>query len=133
MLKIRLQRFGKKKAPIYRVAVMEKANQRNGEPVEVLGFYNPKNKELVLNSERAKFWQGKGAIASDTVAALLKKEIAHDLATGNFVAKAKSRAEKEKRQQEIVAASKKNTKAKKKRAEAAAAAKSSEASEAQAA
>lgn len=126
MLKIRLQRFGKKKAPVYRVAVMEKSNQRNGEPVEVLGFYNPKTKDLVLNTERSKFWQSKGAIASDTVAALLKKEIVHDLASGSFVAKAKTRAEKEKRKQELVQASKKNTKAKKKRAEATAKSQSSE-------
>ncbi len=42
MLKLRLQRFGKKKAPQYRLVVTEKSQKRDGKPVEVLGFYNPK-------------------------------------------------------------------------------------------
>lgn len=123
MLKIRLQRFGKKKAPVYRVAVLEHTSKRDGKPVEILGFYNPKSKELVINTERVKHWQSVGAQASETVTTLIKKQPLHDLATGAYQAKAKSRSEKEKSRTDLLAQSKKNTKAKKKHAEAAAKAK----------
>ena len=109
MLKIRFQRFGKKKAPMYRISVLEKSCKRDGKPVEVLGFYNPKSKELVLNTERAKYWQSVGAQASDSVSSVLKREPIHDLVSGPYQHKAK---------EEIVAQSTKNTKAKKKHAEA---------------
>lgn len=95
MLRIRLQRFGKKRAPVYRIAVMEKATKRDGKPVEVIGFYNPKTKELVYNTERAKHWQSVGAEASETVAALLKREPNHDLVNGPVKLTAKTRKEKE--------------------------------------
>ncbi len=120
MLKIKLQRFGKNKNPAYRIAVLEHSNKRDGKPVEVLGFYNPKTKELVINSERTKYWQSVGAQPSETVASLLKKQPIHDLASGTYNAKAKPRAEKEQAKADLLAKSTKNTKAKKKRAEAAA-------------
>ena len=118
MLKIRFQRFGKKKAPMYRISVLEKSCKRDGKPVEVLGFYNPKSKELVLNTERAKYWQTVGAQASDSVSSVLKREPIHDLVSGPYQHKAKDRVEKEKAREELVAQSTKNTKAKKKHAEA---------------
>ncbi len=115
MLKIRLQRFGKKKAPIYRIAVIEHSQKRDGKPVEVLGTYNPKSKELIYNIERAKYWRGVGAQASETVKFLLSKDPLHDLAQGPYRYKSKTRAEKEKSQEEILKQSTKNTKAKKKK------------------
>ncbi len=133
MLKIRLQRFGKNKTPMYRVAVLEHSSKRDGKPVEVLGFYNPKTKELVINTERVKHWQSVGAQASETVATLIKKQPLHDLATGAYQAKAKSRSDKEKSRTDLLAQSKKNTKAKKKRTEAEAKAKEAPAEEAAAA
>lgn len=117
MLKIRMQRYGKKKNPVYRVAVMEKADRRDGKPVENLGFYNPKTKELILNVERAKYWRSVGAQPSQTVAALLERPVAHDLATGTYQYKAKSREEKEKHLTELQKKSTKVTKAEKKRKE----------------
>ncbi len=122
MLRIRLQRFGKKKSPAYRLVVIEKSSKRDGIPVEVLGSYNPKTKELVLNTERAKYWQSQGAQASETVTFLLTKEPTHDLTKGTYQAKAMNRKDKEQRRLDVVANSKKNTKAKKKHKEAATAA-----------
>ncbi len=119
MLKIRLQRFGKKKAPIYRIVVIEKAQKRQGKPTEVLGFYDPKAKLLVYNTERVQHWKSVGAQPSETVAYLVSKAPAHDLKDGPYVYKETSRTEKEKIKQEILAQSTKNTKAKKKKAEAA--------------
>lgn len=130
MLKLRLQRFGKKRAPQYRLVVTEKAQKRDGEPVEVLGFYNPKTKELVSNTERLKYWASQGAQASDTVKYLMTKTPIHDLAQGPYKSVAKARSAKEQAKQDLLAKSSKNTKAKKKKAEAEAAAKAEPAAEA---
>jgi small subunit ribosomal protein S16 len=118
MLKIRLQRFGKNKQPLYRIVVIEHARQRQGKPTEVLGFYNPRSKELVYNVQRAEYWKGVGAQASETVAFILSKQPIHDLANGPYQFKSQTRSSKEKAKEEILKTSSKNTKAKKKRAEA---------------
>lgn len=121
MLRIRLQRFGKKKAPIYRIVVIESSKRRDGKPVERLGIYNPKTKELILNTERAKYWQSVGALASDTVAALLKREVTHDLVNGPQVFKSKTRKDKEEARIEVNKQNTKKGKAERKRDEEAAA------------
>jgi small subunit ribosomal protein S16 len=43
--------------------------------VEILGHYNARRNppEVVLNRERAEYWLGRGAQASETVKSLLKK------------------------------------------------------------
>ncbi len=115
MLKIRLQRFGKSGAPVYRIAVLPKGDKRDGKPVEVLGFYNPRTKELVLNVARVKYWQSVGAQPSDTVAALLKRTPTHNLEDGPFKFAAKSRSEKDKAQAELKSKSTKIGKAEKTR------------------
>ena len=46
MLKIRLKRLGAKKAPTYRVIVINSTTKREGKPIEELGYYNPKTKEM---------------------------------------------------------------------------------------
>jgi small subunit ribosomal protein S16 len=120
MLKIRMQRFGKKKAPIYRIVVIEKAQRRQGKPTEVLGFYNPISKLLVYNTERALYWKGIGAQPSETCAYILAKEPTHDLKNGHYEFKEMPRSEKEKIKAEVLSLSTKNTKAKKKHAAAAA-------------
>ena len=45
MLKLRLKRTGKKKAPSYRVVVMENTTRRDGRPIEEVGFYNTITKQ----------------------------------------------------------------------------------------
>lgn len=71
MLKIRLKRLGAKKAPTYRVIVINSTTKREGKPVEELGHYNPKTKEMKLNIESAKAWIAKGAQPTDTVKYLI--------------------------------------------------------------
>ncbi len=94
MLKIRLQRYGKKGAAVYRIAVIPKTSKRDGKPVELLGFYNPRSKELVLNVARAAYWQSVGAEPSDTVASLLRREPTHNLESGPYRFQAQPRAAK---------------------------------------
>lgn len=71
MLKIRLKRLGAKKAPTYRIIVINSTTKREGKPVEELGHYNPKTKEMKLNKAGAEAWIKKGAQPTDTVKYLL--------------------------------------------------------------
>ena len=71
MLKIRLKRLGAKKAPTYRVIVINSTTKREGRPIEELGYYNPKTKEMKLNKEHAEAWISKGAQPTDTVKYLI--------------------------------------------------------------
>jgi small subunit ribosomal protein S16 len=73
MLKIRLTRRGKKKQPVYRIVVAEHTMPVKGKFIEMLGFYNPRSKEIGLNKEKIEKWLKNGAKPSDTVAMLLKK------------------------------------------------------------
>jgi len=75
MLTIRLQRIGKKNSPTYRLIISEKGRDTQGKHVEILGNYNPhnKNNELVAQTERINYWISKGAQTSNTVHNLLLK------------------------------------------------------------
>jgi small subunit ribosomal protein S16 len=74
-VKIRLQRKGKIKRPFYRVVVIDQRAKRDGEPIEVLGQFDPLVGEdgLNVNIERVNYWLQTGAKASDTVVSLLRK------------------------------------------------------------
>lgn len=73
-LKIRLQRFGAKNHPFYRIVVAESAMRRDGRFVEILGSYSPvaKEKTLKMDMERADYWVSKGAQPTDTVRHLIR-------------------------------------------------------------
>lgn len=74
-VKIRLARLGAKKAPFYRIVVMDSKKARNGEYVDLIGTYNPVKEpaEVKIDAEKAKYWISVGAQPTDTVRALLKK------------------------------------------------------------
>ena len=73
-VKIRLTRMGAKKAPFYRIVVMDSRKARDGEYIEQLGYYNPVKEpaEVKLDVELAKKWIGNGAQPTDTVRTILK-------------------------------------------------------------
>ena len=71
MVKIRLRRMGMKRTPHYRVVVINSREKREGRPIEELGYYNPKTKEMKLNKEAALEWINKGAQPTDTVKYLI--------------------------------------------------------------
>ena len=71
MLKIRLKGLGAKKAPTYRIIVINSTTKREGKPIEELGHYNPKSKEMKLNLASAEAWVKKGAQPTDTVKYLM--------------------------------------------------------------
>lgn len=68
MLKIRLQRIGRKNDPSFRVVLTDSKNAtKSGKFLEIVGSYNPKSGETVFNSERIQHWIKNGAQVSDTV------------------------------------------------------------------
>ena len=74
MLKIRLQRIGRKNDPSFRVVVTEHTRGPKSENhVDRVGFYNPKTKDQKLEIEKIKHWLEKGAQASGTVHNMLIK------------------------------------------------------------
>jgi small subunit ribosomal protein S16 len=76
MLKIRLQRVGKKHEPVFRVVVGNSQNgPKSGKFIEVLGSYDPRSKnQNTLNKDKVTAWIAKGAQVSDTVHNLLVSE-----------------------------------------------------------
>jgi small subunit ribosomal protein S16 len=73
VVKIRLKRVGMKKAPHYRIVVTDSRARRDGSPIEELGYYNPRSKELKLDKEAVTRWMNNGAQPSETVANLIRK------------------------------------------------------------
>ena len=68
MLKIRLQRIGRKNDPSFRAVLTDSKNStKSGKFLEILGTYNPKAGEKVLAADRIKYWIGQGAKCSDTM------------------------------------------------------------------
>ena len=73
--KIRLKRLGKIRSPHYRVVVMDSRTRRDGQAIEEIGIYLPKNEPSLIriDSERAQYWLGVGAQPTEAVVALLKR------------------------------------------------------------
>ena len=67
MLKIRLQRIGRRNDPSYRVVLVEHTFRPQGKYIEDLGSYNPKSKQKNFNKERILYWISKGAQVSPTM------------------------------------------------------------------
>jgi len=68
MLKIRMQRTGRRNDPTFRVVVIEsERGPKSGDFIEKLGFYEAKIGRKELNKERIQYWIGKGAQVSGTV------------------------------------------------------------------
>lgn len=93
MLKIRLQRVGRKHEPSFRFVLTDSKNSaQSGRFIEVLGSYDPRKMIDSLKGDRIKNWLSKGAHPTDTVRNILIK---HGLVRGkkshvgaDFVSKA---------------------------------------------
>ncbi len=75
MVRIRLRRIGRKRAPVYRIVVADSQSPRDGKFIEIIGQYAPRQAQggLNVNEERANYWLGVGAQPSDTVRSLLRR------------------------------------------------------------
>jgi small subunit ribosomal protein S16 len=73
-VKIRLARVGTKNAPVYRVVATDVRNKRDGQPLEILGTYNPGSGTFVqFHVDKMLAWVNKGAQMTDTVKKLHKQ------------------------------------------------------------
>jgi small subunit ribosomal protein S16 len=70
---IRLSRFGRKKAPFYRVVAIDASKKRDGQVLEILGFWNPAKKDFKIEKEKYDKWVKTGAQVSATVKKLIEK------------------------------------------------------------
>ncbi len=77
MVRIRLRRGGRKKAPVYRIVVADSKSPRDGKFIEIIGQYAPRStddsKKVNLDVARANYWLDVGAQPSDTVRSLLRR------------------------------------------------------------
>ncbi len=76
-VRIRMKMMGRKHRPYYRIVAIDHRQPRDGRVIEELGTYDPmvkdKQKRVTLRSERIKYWQSVGALASERVSTLLTK------------------------------------------------------------
>ncbi len=72
-VKIRLQRFGAKKRPFYRIVASESTRSRDGKFLEIIGTYDPLEGKVNVDSDKVTKWLANGAQPTDTVKSLLKK------------------------------------------------------------
>ncbi len=75
-VKIRLQRGGKKKQPVYRIVAADSRYKRDGRFLERLGQYNPNTDPMTIDFKegRVMYWLGVGATPTDTVKNLLSRK-----------------------------------------------------------
>ena len=75
-VKLRLKRMGAKKRPYYRIVAADSRSPRDGRFIETVGTYNPimEPAEITINEEVALKWLSTGAIPTDTVRDLFKKQ-----------------------------------------------------------
>ncbi|KIW38281.1 ribosomal protein S16 [Exophiala oligosperma] len=96
VLRIRLARFGTKRAPVYNIVLAQAKSARGKKPIEVLGTYDPiprlplatpdtpeyladgstkfvprRYKDIKLDASRTKYWLGVGAQPTEPVVKLL--------------------------------------------------------------
>ncbi len=74
MLKIRLQRVGRRNDPSFRVVLIESHRApKSGAVKEILGNYEARKKRIVLKRERIDHWASHGAQMSQTVRDLIRR------------------------------------------------------------
>jgi len=73
---IRLTRAGSKKVPFYRVVAADRRCPRDGRFIEQLGVYDPLHEpvEFRVDQERLQHWIKNGAVPSQTVGELLRRQ-----------------------------------------------------------
>ncbi len=75
MVKLRLRRMGAKKRPSYRIVAADSRSPRDGDFIEVVGFYDPLTEPSTIrvDLERARHWLAVGAQPTETVRSILNR------------------------------------------------------------
>ncbi|HHY11967.1 MAG TPA: 30S ribosomal protein S16 [Firmicutes bacterium] len=74
-VKIRLKRMGAKKNPFYRIVVADSRTQRDGRPIEEIGYYDPTTEPATfkVHEEKAMSWLERGATPTPTAKTILRR------------------------------------------------------------
>jgi small subunit ribosomal protein S16 len=76
-VKLRFKRMGRSNRAFFRLSAIDSRSPRDGRVIEELGHYDPREKDpakqFVAKLDRCKHWLDVGAIPSETVSSLLKK------------------------------------------------------------
>lgn len=75
-VKLRLRRFGKKKQPFYRIVAIDSRASRDSSYLDKIGQYDPITvpAQILIDKDKAIKWLNDGAIPSDTVKSLLRRQ-----------------------------------------------------------
>lgn len=77
MVRIRMQRQGRRNHPFFRINAVHQQSRRDGRVIEALGWFDPlasdPTKAIKLNGERIQYWLSVGAQPSDTVRDMLAR------------------------------------------------------------
>ena len=73
MLKIRLQRAGRKARPFYKIVLTEHLSRRDGKSIAELGYYDPLEENLKVNKEDLLKYLKNGAYPTARVRHLILK------------------------------------------------------------
>jgi small subunit ribosomal protein S16 len=69
--------MGRSNGPFFRLNAIASRSPRDGRVIEELGYYDPRNKDqakqFVAKLDRCRYWLDTGAVPSETVSSLLKK------------------------------------------------------------
>jgi len=75
---LRMKRTGRKNRPSYRISATDSRSARDGRTLETLGHYDPASPvealRLKLQPERIRYWLDQGALPSETVASILRRQ-----------------------------------------------------------
>ena len=74
MIKIRFQKLGAKNKVYYRIVVIDKNRKVTGKYIDLLGYYNPSNKDFKIDKDKYDKWASLGAQISRTVSRLVEKK-----------------------------------------------------------
>ena len=77
-VRIRLTRTGRKNLPSFRIAVFDGRTRRDGPALEVVGWFNPLNRDpdkgFKVEAERLQHWVNRGALMTLAVRQLLHRK-----------------------------------------------------------
>lgn len=72
MVKIRLERIGRKNTPHYRVVVTPSERKQSSHHLQQIGTYNPVGKQFNIDREAYTLWINKGAQPTERVKRLFE-------------------------------------------------------------
>lgn len=74
MLKVKLQRTGRRHQPTYRIVVAEARSKRSGRVIDNLGVYLPQREpaEVTVDQDKYRHWRQRGAQPTQTIRHLMK-------------------------------------------------------------